>query len=437
MAACPRTPDRSDAVASAPVNRRRPREWARAAIGAALLVASGITAGTAPATAQISLVERPSVQLDLTGYVRTLTGVHDAGYDLPGSTRITGFHGAVTRLKWTLTVPERGVLTVHQRILGSLTTSGASPVAGFGVSRAPGRAVNLSSPWIEEDRLSVVHDFDRLALTLYTPVADVTVGRQAVSWGTSNLFPVADLWSTFSPFELDTEEKPGIDAVRALAYPWPGVEVDAIVADRGSDGTSAGARISASVADWELWAGGGKLWNEAMAMAGISHVGGTASIRGEAVLARDTDTHETLDPRATFGIDLPGAKITFSAEYHYNGLGARDAAGYGARLASAAFARGETYFLGRHYLGAVASVSPDVQNRLNLTASLLANLEDGSLSLTPVATYDFGRSARVSVGALLSTGDPPIVEAASPLPRLRTEFGSYGELGFLRVSVYF
>jgi hypothetical protein len=402
----------------------------------ALAGACGLVTGTAPSAAQISLVDRPSFQFDLTGYVRTLTGVHDAGYET-GTSRLTGFHGAVTRLKWTATVPGRGVLTVHERILASLTTSGRGPVAGFGVSRTPGRAVDLSSPWVEQDRLSVVHDFDRLALTVYTPVADVTAGRQAVSWGTSNLFPVADLWSAFSPFELDTEEKPGIDAVRVLSYPVPGVEIDAIVADLGSDGTSAGARVSATLGAWELWAGGGKLWNEAMAMGGVSHVGGVAGVRAEGVLARDTDTHETLDPRVTLGIDLPGTKFTFSAEYHYHGLGAPNAAGYGARLVSAAFARGETYFLGRHYLGGVASISPDAQNRLNLTASVLANLKDGSLSMTPVATYDFGQNARVSAGALLSTGGPPIVEAASPLPRLRSEFGSYGELGFLRVSVYF
>jgi len=410
---------------------------ARRAAGAALLIVCGTVAGSGPAAAQISIVDKPSFQLDLTGYVRTLTGVHHAGFDIDGADRTTGFHGAVTRLKWSATVPDRGVLTVHQRVFASLTTSGASPVAGFGVSRMPGRAVDLSSPWVTEERLQVIHDFDRLALTVYTPVADVTAGRQAVSWGTSALFPVADLWSTFSPFELDTEEKPGIDAIRALAYPWPGVEVDAIVADRGSDGTSAGARVSVSLADWELWTGGGKLWNEAMAMAGVSYIASVATIRAEAVLARDTDTDETLDPRATVGVEIPGTTLTFSAEYHYNGLGAGDAADYGARLVSPSFARGETYFLGRHYLGAVASVSPDVQNRLNLTASTLANLADGSLSLTPVATYDFGRSARVSAGAVFSTGDPPIVEAASPLPRLRTEFGSYGQLGFLRVSVYF
>ena len=411
--------------------RRAPAPRLLPACGLALALVA------APAEAQIPLVRRETFQLDLTGYVRTLTGVHDAGFALPGVTRTTGFHAAVTRLKWTAQVPGRVSVSVHDRVLASITSSGTSPVAGFGVSRTPGRAFDLSSPWVEEERLEVVHDVDRLAITVFTPVADLTVGRQAVSWGTSSLFPVADLWAAFSPFELDTEEKPGIDAARALAYPFPGVEVDAIVADRGDDGVSAGARVSASLARWEVWAGGGKLWNEAMAMAGTAYVGDVAKLRAEAVVARDTDGGETLDPRITLGIDRLGTRLTVSAEYHFNGLGGAEPADYGARLVSPPFLRGETYYLGRHYLGGLAAWSPDLQNRLNLTGSVLANLTDGSVSLTPVATYDFGQNARMSIGALLSTGDPPIVEAASPLPRLRSEFGSYGRLGFVTLSVWF
>ena len=61
----------------------------------------------APASAQIGLVRNENFALDLTGYVRTLTGVHDAGFDLPDLTSTTGFHGAITRLKWTATIPGR------------------------------------------------------------------------------------------------------------------------------------------------------------------------------------------------------------------------------------------------------------------------------------------------------------------------------------------
>jgi hypothetical protein len=270
-----------------------------------------------------------------------------------------------------------------------------------------------------------------------TPVADLTVGRQAVSWGTSALFPVADLWAAFSPFELDTEEKPGIDAVRGLAYPARGVELDAIVADRGADGVSGGVRVTASLEGWELWAGGGRLWNEAMAMAGVTLVRDVTNLRAEAVIARNTDRDETLDPRITLGIDRLGARFTASAEYHFNGLGASEPADYALRLLSPEFARGETYYLGRHYLGALAAWSPDAENRLSLTASTLVNLRDRSCALSPTATYDFGQNARLSLGALFSGGDAPIVQAAGPLPRLRSEFGSYGDLGFLQLSIWF
>ena len=90
---------------------------------------------------------------------------------------------------------------------------------GFGVSVIPGRRWDLSSVFVDQERLRVWHDIDRLSLTWYTDFADITVGRQAITWGISNVYPVADLWAQFSPFELDTEEKPGVDAVRILSYP--------------------------------------------------------------------------------------------------------------------------------------------------------------------------------------------------------------------------
>jgi len=90
---------------------------------------------------------------------------------------------------------------------------------GFGVSVIPGRRWDLSTQFVEQDRLRVWHDIDRLSLTWYSDFADITAGRQAITWGISNVYPVADLWAQFSPFELDTEEKPGIDAVRILKYP--------------------------------------------------------------------------------------------------------------------------------------------------------------------------------------------------------------------------
>jgi hypothetical protein len=237
--------------------------------------------------AQFTLLEGEKSSLDLGGYFRSLTGLYDQGFRIPNEDRRSGFNAEVLRLKWTLRMGEGAVVEVHDRFQlqasSSSSTLGGS-AAGFGVTVVPGRSLDLSTHFIDEDRLRAWHDVDRLSLTLYTGLGDVTVGRQAITWGISNLFPVADLWAQFSPFELDTEEKPGIDAVRILSYPTGGLELDAIAADRGTaEDFSAGLRASLSLPWADLYFAGGKLWNEAMVLGGVAAPVGSWKLRAEGV----------------------------------------------------------------------------------------------------------------------------------------------------------
>jgi hypothetical protein len=388
------------------------------------------------AQAQITLVSGERATLALSGYVRALTGIHDAGFDLPGTPRTTGFHGEVIRLKWSFSWGQRVTLTLHNRLQGQITSAatGFGTVAGLGVSAVPGRPVNLTTRLVEEERLDVWHDVDRLALTVRTSVADVTAGRQAITWGLATLFPIADLWAQFSPFELDTEEKPGSDAVRVLSYPWPGVELDAVVAARGrAEDWSAGLRATVDLATADFYGAAGKFWNELIAMGGFTYVLDRMKLRLEGALPYDLDAHEWTKLRATVGADWLSARLVLTAEYHHNGLGAADPAGYPTVLVGAPLQRGETYYLGRHYLGGALSYTADDEARLSLAASALWNVEDGSVSVTPILSYDFGQSTSVSLGTLQSFGRSPTL---APLG-LRSEFGTYGDLWFTRLSVYF
>ena len=95
--------------------------------------------------------------------------------------------------------------------------------------------------------------------------------------------------------------------------------------------------------------------------------------------------------------------------------------------------RGESYYLGRHYLGLMGSWAPG-NDRLSLTFSSMANLQDGSAVLTPILTYDFGQETRVSVGGLLSSGKVPDF---GDVPTIGSEYGLYGDLLFTRVAIYF
>lgn len=390
-----------------------------------------------PAAAQFTLLQGEKASLELGGYLRNLTGIYDLGYDTPDSESPLGFNAQVIRLKWTSRFGESAVLEVHDRFQTQLSseysTFGASQ-AGFGVSVVPGRSLDLRSDLIQKDRVQAWHDVDRLSLTLYTGFGDMTVGRQAITWGISNLFPVADLWAQFSPFELDTEEKPGIDAFRLLSYPGSGLELDVVLADRGSaEDLSAGIR-GGWILPWaDVYAAGGKFWNEILGMAGISAPLGSWKLRGEGTLPYDLDEDSGKLPRVTLGVDRLGGETMFTAEYHFNGVGATGSQGYAQVLQDPRFARGESYYLGRHYLGGMANWTPG-NDRLALTLSGMANLQDGSTIWTPVLTYDFGQETRISVGGLLSTGEAPTMAGT---PVLRSEYGMYGDLFYTRMSVYF
>jgi hypothetical protein len=401
------------------------------------------------AAAQFTLVGGETARLTLGGYVRSLTGVHDLGYEIPDNPvfppteRRSGFNGQVVRLKWQL---EGGTgtagsgttwrLDVHNRFQTRVSsTGGTNRVVGFGVSAVPDRLLDFESVIVDDPGLRVWHDLDRLSLTVHTDVADVTVGRQAITWGISGIFPVADLWAQFSPFELDTEEKPGIDAVRVLSYPAPGLELDAVVADRGSlDDLSAGIRGTYGLPSADVWAGAGKFWREVLAMGGVTLLLDVVKLRGEVVLPWDLDEGTVQEPRATLGVDWIRGTLLLTGEYHYNGIGS-GADGYLSGLGDPRILRGETYYLGRHYLGGVVSWSPDRENRMSLVLNALGNIEDRSVALTPLVGYDLGQAARVSLGGLLSLGPRPSFSTAPP--SFPTEFGAYGTLGFLQLSVYF
>ena len=386
--------------------------------------------------------------LELGGYVRAITGIHDLGYAIPTPPsadpvpETQGFHGQVVRLKWRLAggpgtagSGTRWQVDVHNRLQARVSSASADRRAvGFGVSRVPDRLVDLETGLVDEPGLRVWHDLDRLSLSVYTDAADITVGRQAITWGVSGIFPVADLWTRFSPFELDTEEKPGIDALRVLVYPAAGLELDAVVADRGSaQDLSVGLRATYAMAGADVWAGAGKLWRELMAMGGVTLLFDETRLRAEAVLPWDLDADTPLAPRVTLGVDWIRGALTLTGEYHYNGIGA-GIDGYVAALNDPRVRRGETYYLGTHYAGAVVSWSPD-RDRLTLALNALANLQDPSYAVSPALRYDIGQATRIAVGGLVSVGEAPSFQTTPAM--VPTEFGLYGTLGYTQLSIYF
>ena len=81
--------------------------------------------------------------------------------------------------------------------------------------RAPFRLAPLDWEIAADDRFAYRREIDRGLVALHREWGDVTVGRKAIGLGRGVLFGAVDVFSPFSPLEVDREWRRGVDALRA------------------------------------------------------------------------------------------------------------------------------------------------------------------------------------------------------------------------------
>lgn len=309
----------------------------------------------------------------------------------------------------------------------------ASPAFPGTTSIATGgtrRLLELEAVVVDEADLRGILELDRLSVAWQRPDFRLVAGRQAITWGVNVFWPVLDLFAPFPPERIDREYKPGVDALR-LTVPFGGLsEVDLVGAVQGTslrDDGSLGALARVHVGPADLGA-----------MAGWFHgdvvVGGfvTADVRGTGLRAEVafTDSGDAADRardrasfwRATVGLDRQlTPTLTLTAEAAWNGFGAGDAD----RLQ-----RGEVTSLGRYYLG--ASLAWQAHPLVAITATVLANLDDGSLLLTPHLDWSLADNLGVTVGVVVGVG-PGARADGTP----GSGYGAAADVAYVAVRAYF
>lgn len=412
-------------------------------------------------TAQaIALVNADAFNLRLGGYARTISGVQQLRLHIAPAAEQAGFadadapsglHAGIVRLEWNSDVGDAVSLQLQNRLAWRVQSStglgqqGAG--VGLGVSGVPGRTVDTRTTIVDDapGRLRLQHEIDRFALRLYLDAIDLTIGRQAITWGNSNIFLVADLWTNFSPFELDTAQKPGIDAARGIVQLTPDIELDLVLAGRQpladvfqgeGDWTylSVGARTTFFLPFGDVYTALAKHWDLVMAHAGFSANVDTLKIRGEITQAFDYEREAFDLPRATVGLDWFSPALMVSVEAHMNGIGTADAQNaLDTPRTSRALARGETYLLGRYYLGTSVVYTPWQPIRVGVTA--LGNVTDPSVMLTGFAGYSPSANIELSLGAFAGLGERPNVSLTGF--DVTSEYGTYGELYYFQMAAFF
>lgn len=409
--------------------------------GRCILVCALVAGLARPASARIPIVETDDVQLYFGGYLRSFTAwqvVDDSVVDLtklltPDSVfEELGLQSTIGRAEFKLSALDLLTFEVHSRWQWNVASQpilgeGSAGFAGAGVSVEPTRSVDLSSDIIKQPNHSVNHDLDRLLLRFYFGEVDMSVGRQALTWGNSTLFSVADIWTTFSPFDLDTSQKRGIDALRVVWGVTDKVELDFLVADRGSvEDISGGVRANIYLPFGDLYVAAAKNFEDVALATGLSASIDTVKMRGEVMGRFDIDNKEFELPRATLGVDwFPLTEFIMGVEAHFNGYGTQDADTAFDYLSfgntSEAHTRGEAYLLGRWYAGAYFNYRP--HELVNITTSVMVNLTDPTALITWGLSYEVAASVDLGLGGLHGVGDG-------------FELGAFGQMLYLQMAAY-
>ncbi len=342
---------------------------------------------------------------------------------------------------------------VHDELL---STSSTLPTELLNSALSIGQGVSapawLPLEWTAVDRPSyqLTDRVDWLYLRYQRSSLSVTLGRQPVSMGRGQIWTPEDLLAPFSPLQLNTEFKPGVDALRLDFAPAETASVLFIGVlgkqdpshdfEVGRDGSALLGRCELSLEEARLGAQTGLVRGDFVAGLDLFvDLGHGADLHGEGTLTYVPDVERRHDGRSAFNRAVLGTTaelhpdLQLTAEAYYNGSGARRAADYTAELSSPRFRVGEVYNVGRLYAGVAADWQ--VHALLHAVVSALANLEDPSAIVAPELDYNIATNTLLVLGAFVPIGKPPRYESA--LVTAQSEFGLYPQLYHLDAKLYF
>lgn len=371
---------------------------------------------------------------------------------LPQDLDATGIGVADFRLKGQLKLGEHFTAVAHHNVTwfggGGTSPLGSGASAGVGLLAPELVQLTWTAP-TNGDVLTIRGRTDRLWLRWSAPGIDVTVGRQPVTFGSGLVFTPMDMVNPFSPAVIDTEYKPGVDAVRVDAYAGVSTRISALAAwsgipihDADRDGVTlrdvilvANAQATIGVTDIQIL--GGWARDEGVFGAGFSGSIGAVAIYGDGTVTLPAEEEREEDPfvRAVVGASfLPTTTTSVSTELYYAGLGAADPADYLSVLTSPRFSRGEIWQVGRFY-GSLA-ISQEITPLISASVAGIVNIEDPSAFIAPTVSWSVSDEAALAAGAYFGVGRS--LDLTNPLvPEFRSEFGAYPPAAFAQLRAYF
>lgn len=301
----------------------------------------------------------------------------------------------------------------------------------------------------------IYHNLDRFFVTIQYSFCDIYLGRQAIAWGSAHMINPTDILAPFSLTELDQEERYGVDAVRIRIPLGMMNELDAgYVFGKDFSSEHFSSREQAF-----FIRGKGYRWKTDMAiilmgfkehaMAGLdlARAIGGAGVWLEGAYVRPDffrDSNVSANPgindssyiRISTGMDGSLSKKLYGfVEYHFNSAGTSSPEAYMNLFSTTPYHDGAVYLMAEHYL--TLSGTYQLNPLTTTTVTLIYNIRDNSLSLSPEAEYNISENIYIAAGAILGIGKRPTKQPSSTGPVFHSEFGAYPDMYWASFRIYF
>ena len=373
-----------------------------------------------------------SAETRLSGYLKTFAIVQEAP-DLPGDWHRTAQSQNGLRLMWDA-FGDNVALQVHYEL--SPVFASRADVADNRTFTGAGnswRIGDLGNNLDDGPRHDVFQNLDRLNLQFSLPGGDLTLGRQAITFGASRIISPTDIFLPFDVRTFNQEYRVGVDAIR---YQRPlgslgELDVGYIAGeDAASDNSAAYLQARANAGGNDMFFVFARFADQTLAGVGLQRALGDLGFWLEA--ARVTGDQDYL--RASVGLDRAfGEHVFGQVEYHYNGAGASEPTDYAALFATPAYRTGGLFLLGEHYLMPSLSITASPLTAVSIAG--FVNLSDRSAFLSLAAQRSLSDNLYADAGIYLFAGDD--LETDGPAVTLRSEYGDSPALAYVSLRYYF
>lgn len=406
--------------------------------------------------------ESPDGSMDIGGSFRSIAGVFDC-------TRLPEFYSQGNKKDYPLQTIFRFTsqgrpseflsFEVHLVQSNDFSIADESGVLSASQSSSRYRALDVTLDWHKDNENYARLWLDRFNIKYSFPIGDLTIGRQAITFGKAYFWNPMDIFKPFEPGQLDRDYKPGVDGF-ILDIPLGnfsgvafigvlGPEVNFISGFTRKDstwdsslyGSSFLSRFYTNISEWDFSFQAGKVYGGYHVSGGaVGEIGFFESRIEAAYFISEKDipvffprfgniSEDYLAGVIGVGRTFPNTFV-FELEYFFNGAGDPD----NLEVSMLRGMHGMSLNMSDQLIGLMLSY--DILPIFIARFGLIYSVSDRSSQVQPSFFLSLSDEADLIVSATINYGKNPYLYQGS-IPRMGSEFGSFPDIMLIEFKYYF